>query len=125
MLVACKKDYKKIAMGLLSFVPDLKDIQRLKDEMDWYDREENRKLYLWSSEETSDFIGIIGIETSGEEEEGMVLLRHISINPSYRNEGISFEMLNALEKLYPEKKIISTLETGQIVANWELNKNNV
>lgn len=121
MLVAYKKDYQKIIMGLLSFVPDLKEIQRLNDEMDWYEREESRQLFLWASEETSDFIGVMGIEVG----EGMVLLRHIAINPSYRNEGISFKMLNALEKLYPEKKIISTLETGQIVANWELNKNNI
>lgn len=121
MLVPYKKDYKKITMGLLSFVPDLKELHRLNDEMDWYKREESRQLFLWSSEETGDYIGVIGIEVG----EGMVLLRHIAINPSYRNEGISFEMLSALENLYPEQKIISTLETGQIVANWELNKNNV
>lgn len=118
MLVGYKKNYKKITMGLLSFIPDLKDIQRLNDEMDWYEREENRQLYLWSSKETSDFIGVIGVE-AGEE---MVLLRHIAINPSYRNEGISFDMLNALEEMYPKQKIISTLETGQIVAKWELEK---
>lgn len=118
MLVGYNKNYKKITMGLLSFIPDFKDIQRLNDEMEWYDREADRQLYLWSSEETSDFIGVIGVE-AGEE---MVLLRHIAINPSYRNEGISLDMLNALEELYPNQKIISTLETGQIVAKWESEK---
>ena len=120
MLVVYKKSYEKITMGLLSFVPDLKDIQRLNDEMEWYEREENRHLYLWTSEETNDFIGVIGVEVGGE----MVFLRHIAINPSYRNEGISFDILNALEETYPDKKIISTLETGQIVSKWEIEKNN-
>lgn len=119
MLQTYKKDYKKITMGLLSLIPDLKDIHRLNDELEWYNSEENRKIYLWRSEETDDFIGVIGIELSEE----IVLLRHISINPSFRKEGISHEMLYALEELYPNQKIIGTLETSGIIAKWEQEKN--
>ena len=35
MLVKYKSDYKKIAMGLLSFIPGLKDVNRLEAEISW------------------------------------------------------------------------------------------
>lgn len=118
MLLDYKNDYEKISMGLLSFVPDLKDVSRLKDEMDWYQSKEDRKLYLWKSEDTQDIIALVGVEIGNE----MILLRHISINPSYRNEGISYKMLEALEHRFLQKKIMGTLETSALVAKWEQEK---
>ena len=120
MLINYKNDYEKIMMGLLSFVPDLKEVSRLKAEINWYQAEENRRLYLWSNEETTDFIGMLGIEIEPE----MVLLRHISINPSFRKEGISFRMLQELDEKLPERKIIGTLETAPIIAKREHYKEN-
>ena len=118
MLLDYKNDYEKISMGLLSFVPDLKDVSRLQDEMDWYQSKEDRKLYLWKSEDTQDIVGVIGVEIGND----MILLRHISINPSYRNEGISYKMLEALEHRFLQKKIMGTLETSALVAKWEQEK---
>ena len=118
MLLDYKNDYEKISMGLLSFVPDLKDVSRLQDEMDWYQSKEDRKLYLWKSEDTQDIIGVIGVEIGND----MILLRHISINPSFRNEGISYNMLEALECRFLQKKILGTLETSALVAKWEQEK---
>lgn len=118
MLLDYKNDYEKISMGLLSFVPDLKDVSRLQDEMDWYQSKENYKLYLWKSEETQDIIGVIGVEI----ENDMTLVRHISINPSFRNEGISYKILEALEKRLPQKKVMGTLETASLIVKWEQEK---
>ncbi|HJF30067.1 MAG TPA: N-acetyltransferase, partial [Ligilactobacillus saerimneri] len=56
MLYKYKNDYQKIAMGLLSFIPDLKDFARLKQEIDWYQAEDNRALFLWKNED-EDFTG--------------------------------------------------------------------
>lgn len=115
MLISYKNDYEKIMMGLLSFIPDLKDVSRLKSEIEWYEADEHRRLYLWRSEESADIIAVLGVEISDE----MVLLRHISINPSYRKEGISYKMINELQQKAPDKKIIGTLETAPIIAKWE------
>jgi len=115
MLVRYKADYQKITMGLLSYVPDLKDTGRLTKEMDWYSQEENRQLFLWKSEETGDLAGVIGIE----EDEEIVLLRHIAVNPSYREEGMAYRMLNALRSLYASKRIVGTLETASIITKWQ------
>lgn len=118
MLLDYKNDYEKITMGLLSFVPDLKEVTRLQSEMEWYQQEENRKLYLWRGEETKDLIAVIGIEIG----EDLILLRHIAINPSFRNEGISYKIFEALDNQFSQKKIIGTLETAPLVVKWEQEK---
>ncbi|OJF89703.1 GNAT family N-acetyltransferase [Alkalibacterium sp. 20] len=115
MLVIYKADYQKITMGLLSYVPDLKETSRLTKEMEWYSQENNRQLFLWKSEETGDLAGVIGIE----EDEEMVLLRHIAVNPSYREEGMAYRMLNALSKRCSPKRIVGTLETASILTKWQ------
>jgi riboflavin biosynthesis RibT protein len=115
MLVEYKSDYQKIAMGLLSYVPDLKDMSRLQSELDWYEQEEGRKLFLWKSEETGDMAGILGIEDNEE----LVLLRHISINPSYREEGMAYRMLDALAEKVTPKKVTGTIETGALITKWQ------
>ncbi|MGB3159922.1 GNAT family N-acetyltransferase [Carnobacterium sp.] len=121
MLLEYKNNYEKITMGLMSFIPDFKEVSRLKFELDWYNQEESRKLFLWRGEETQDFIAVIGVETGDD----LILLRHISINPSFRNEGISYKILEALEKHFTGQKIIGTLETAQLIVRWEQEKNKI
>lgn len=115
MLIAYKPDYQKITMGLLSLIPDFKETQYLTAEMDWYLKEDNRHLFIWKSEETGDMVGVLGVE----EEQGLLLLRHIALNPSYRHEGITYNMLNALHELYPDNHIMGTIETASIVSKWQ------
>lgn len=114
MLIQYNEDYKKIAMGLLSYLPDLKEPSRIEEEIEWYEAEDFRQLYLWKSNETGNLIGLVGVEV-----EDLVLLRHISIDPSYRNEGLSYKMLDAVKERYPEQTIVSTLETASIISAWQ------
>lgn len=115
MLIKYKPDYQKITMGLLSYVPDLKETSRLTNEMNWYSQEDNRQIFLWKSQETGDLAGVIGVE----EEEEITLLRHIAINPSYRDEGMAYRMLDALDKISSPKKIVGTLETASLITKWQ------
>ena len=115
MLIQFNSDYEKISMGLLSYIEDFKDPARLQEEIERYKNSEERDLLLWESEETGNLIGLIGIE----KENDYILLRHISIDPSFRNEGISYQMLEALNERYPNNNIVSTLETASIVSSWQ------
>ncbi len=115
MLIQFNSDYEKISMGLLSFIEDFKDPARLQEEIERYKISEERDLFLWQSEETGNLIGLVGIE----KENDYILLRHISIDPSFRNEGISYRMLEALNERYPNNNIVSTLETASIVSSWQ------
>lgn len=115
MLIQFKSDFEKIAMGLLSYIEDLKETSRLKEEIELYKEDDDRDLYLWKSNETDDFCGVIGIEKG----DGMVLVRHISVNPSYRNEGIAGEMIDAVADEYQVNSLMSTLETSELVNKWQ------
>lgn len=115
MLVSYNGDYEKITMGFLSYISDLKEPSRIEEELNWYNSQENRRIYLWQSEETGNLIGFIGVE----EDEDLILVRHIAIDPSFRNEGLTYKILDELEKKYDTKKIIATLETATIISKWQ------
>ena len=115
MLISYKPTYKKITMGLLSLIPDLKETKYLTTEMDWYLNQDNRHLFIWKSNETGDMVGVLGVE----EDQGVLLLRHIALNPSYRHEGIMYKMLDALSENFSEKRIMGTIETASIVSKWQ------
>ena len=114
MLYKYKNDYQKIAMGLLSFIPDLKDFARLKQEIDWYQAEDNRALFLWKNED-EDFTGIIGVELNDE----FIIVRQIAVSPAQRNEGVTYKMLTALSERLPNLKLMGKMETASFVTKWE------
>ena len=93
MLVRYKKTLEKIAMGLLSFMPQEKDIKRLMETIQQYDQEENWTLYLWKKDE--EYVGIVGIIAEDE----VATIQHITVVPSYRGEGVAIDMLQELQEL--------------------------
>ncbi|WP_010301218.1 GNAT family N-acetyltransferase [Kurthia senegalensis] len=100
MLYRYKKSLEKIAMGLLSFMPEEKDLKVLQQTIRTYDCEDAWQLYLWKHEE--DYIGLIGIEKKEEQ----WIVRHITVDPSHRGEGIGRKMLETLSKEADCEKLI-------------------
>lgn len=99
MLIRYKKNQKKIAMGLLSFMPAEKaKIKNLQHTMQEYEENPDWHLYLWREDE--DIVGAIGLSI---EDDLNVVIQHISVNPSYRNIGIGTKMVNAVKKQYDDK----------------------
>lgn len=98
MLIKFKKQFEKIAMGLLSFMPDEKDVKVLQDTIHKYETNENWHLYLWKQDEV--IVGAIGCKI---EDELSLVVQHISVNPSYRNIGIGKDMIAGIKTLFDEK----------------------
>src|SRR5699024_12109948 len=90
MLIRCKQDHKKIAMGLLSFVPGEENLKQLQQTMHEYESNDDWKLFLWKNE---DITGIVGIRMV---DETMAELQHVSVNPSHRNQGLGKMMISSL-----------------------------
>lgn len=90
MLVRYKKSLEKIAMGLLSFMPQEKDVKHLMETMQSYEQEDNWQLYLWKHDE--EYIGIVGVVIK----DSVATIQHITVVPSYRGEGIGKKMLEEL-----------------------------
>ncbi|MDC0701317.1 GNAT family N-acetyltransferase [Priestia aryabhattai] len=100
MLIRYKRNYEKIAMGLLSFVPTEKDLKKLQQTMKEYEQNEHWQLYLWKQEE--DIIGIVGISIL---DKSLIEVQHVSVNPSHRQQGIGKKMIKALKEMYTTAQI--------------------
>lgn len=104
MLVRYKKNFEKIAMGLLSFMPDEKDVKKLQKTIKDYENNPDWNLFLWKKE---DVLGIIGVRL---EDDKKVVIQHISVNPSHRNQGIGRKMIEAVKDFYGEEYVICANE---------------
>ena len=113
MLIAYRKDYQKIAMGLLSLLPPFKDYHRLKAAIDW-SGESDQLIYLWQNETIGQFTGIVVVSVG----QDYVLVRHLSFTPSDRAGKNVFALLAAPQERYPQKRIMGTLTTQGVVTNW-------
>ncbi|MFB1050450.1 GNAT family N-acetyltransferase [Paraliobacillus sp. JSM ZJ581] len=101
MLIRYKKSLEKIAMGLLSFMPEEKDVKKLQQTIKAYEDNENWFLHLWKEE---DVVGAIGVFVN--EQEKKLVVQHISVNPSHRNSGIGRKMVQAIREQYSDKYFI-------------------
>ncbi|MEI2665103.1 GNAT family N-acetyltransferase [Rossellomorea sp. LJF3] len=105
MLIRYKKAFEKIAMGLLSFMPNEKDLKKLQQTMKQYETEENWQLFLWKEE---DIVGLIGVYKT----EGTLEIQHISVNPSHRHEGIGKSMVKHLRDMHSELEVKPNSDTA-------------
>ncbi|MFB4163497.1 GNAT family N-acetyltransferase [Alteribacillus sp. JSM 102045] len=93
MFIKFKSAYKKIAMGLLSYMPEEKDVKKLQETIRNYEENERWQLYLWKEEE--DIIGVLGLYFY---DDGTAKLQHLCVNPSYRDEGIGKKMVLTIKE---------------------------
>lgn len=115
MLSKYKNDYEKIAMGFLSFVPDLKDIDHLKTELKLYTEEAGAELYLYREVPGGDFEGVVGIEVGPE----FVMVRHLTLAPALRTTDVQMAVLRELQALYPDSTLMGTLDTAELVSRFK------
>ncbi|MBO0410738.1 GNAT family N-acetyltransferase [Enterococcus hulanensis] len=119
MLTQYRKNQRKIAMGLLSFHESLKDQQHLLKEIDTYEGDDRYQLYCYYDDNSDNVQGVVGVSQLEDQE---IVLHDISLNPSYRGEGISITMMDELQAMYPNQKIIGTPATSAFLAKWQEHK---
>ncbi|MGE7695024.1 GNAT family N-acetyltransferase [Lysinibacillus sp. NPDC094177] len=110
MLIRYKKAFEKIAMGLLSFMPNEKDIKKLKETIHSYENDDNWVLYLWKKND--EYVGIVGLVTDSN---NIATIQHVSVVPSYRGEGVAKEMLQEVAELGQYESVRATGETRNFV----------
>lgn len=114
MLIRYKKAFEKIAMGLLSFMPNEKDLKKLQQTMKQYENSEEWQLFLWKEE---DIIGLIGVSLN---QDTHLEIQHISVNPSHRHQGVGKRMVRELKELFPDRVLLATAETAEFIDKCEL-----
>jgi len=110
MLVRYKKSCEKIAMGLLSFMPQEKNLTNLRHSMLRYEKNPSWQLYLLKVNES--YVGLIGIEV----EEDYFIVHHVSVLPSHRGEGYGLMMVDKLQQMMLKKEMKTTEETDEFLA---------
>lgn len=113
MLVRYRKDYQKIAMGLLSLLPELRTGNRFVEELTWATKQ-NREIYLWKDQEDNHFIAVIILEVKAD----CVIVRRLSFTPSERSGKNVFALLSAVHEEYPGKLLMGTLENQPLITSW-------
>lgn len=102
MLSKYRKDYEKTVMGYLSYLDDFKNLENLKEEMQLYtDPEDDQFNVLIYNGSHQDPRGIIGVQSAP----GSVVIRYLSLDPSYRNDETRQTIMKELKQYYPDKNI--------------------
>ncbi|MCA0970291.1 GNAT family N-acetyltransferase [Halobacillus litoralis] len=112
MLIRYKKSFEKIAMGLLSFMPEVSDVKTLQGMIKEYDENENWHLFLWKDE---DILGAVGVRIDG----AKVIVQHVTVNPSHRNMGIGKRMFHRINELFKEYDVCSDVATESFIEKCE------
>lgn len=105
MLIKYKSSYEKIAMGLLAYMPEEKNVKKLQQTIKKYEEDPSWQLYLWKED---DIVGIAGVTILEDES---VQLNHITVNPSFREEGLGKKIVAALQELYAGNLVPSVQTT--------------
>ncbi|MFS0560229.1 GNAT family N-acetyltransferase [Terribacillus sp. 179-K 1B1 HS] len=114
MLIRYKKSMEKIAMGLLSFMPNVKEVKKLQGTIQEYNDNPNWHLFLWKDED--DILGAIGVAIDGDD----AIVQHISVDPSHRGNGIGKQMVCELRNMYaPMHQVMATDETKNFLEKCE------
>jgi len=117
MLSKYSDENKKIAMGFLSYIGDLKDLGNLEQELKLYSEDENRQLYLWKSN-IDDYSGIVALSFS----DRTVFIEYISLNPSYRSQSNIFKIFDDVQQKFPKQVILSNFSLSDELTQWRQNK---
>lgn len=115
MLVPYIGRYEKVVMGLLSYIPEFKEFSELKEEMNKIDQHE-RKIYLWKDADSDNIIGLVGFDQHDGTD--TLVVRYLSINPSFREEGLTYDILTALKKEYPVYSLTGVISLSTILSKW-------
>lgn len=119
MLIPYKANHDKIAMGLVSYIDKFKDLDALKKEMERI-KTGKRRAYLWRDEETDNLVGLIAFDIHPEED--VLIIRYVTINPSFRGEELSYAMLSALADEFPDCSISGSLALSDLLNKWALHE---
>lgn len=105
MLIECKNDKEKVAMGLLSYLPDFKNLANLKDEIRLNKNSKEFRLFLYR-DHNPNFVGVIGTQW----DEQFIVIRYISLAPDYRKKKYEEQAICELAAGNPQKKITTVPE---------------
>lgn len=105
MLIQYKKDYEKTAMGLLSYLPDFKNIENLKEEISLNQEDNDFVLFLYRNKQNN-VVGVLGTQMTDK----FIIIRYLSLAPGFREISYEKDIFAELKNEYPNKRITAVPE---------------
>lgn len=130
MLIRSKNKNEKIVLGLLSYTyDDNVKMEVLKELLESYRNDDNREIYLFKDESSGNYVGIMAVEhnqssvTNSDDEISIqenIMIQRVAVIPSFRNEGIGYQIYYDLRQSHPNATIIGTItnQTIDLVSKW-------
>lgn len=115
MLETYRKENRKIALGLLSFITNrATNYDDLNQLLDW-GLTAPRSVLLWENPTINQVSGIVIVELGPT----YVLLREFALSPGDRSGRNMFAIFDELKQRYPEQRLMGTLTTQSLLSSWE------
>lgn len=123
MFASSKNKNEKIVLGLLSYTYDDESlsIEDQRELLENYRDNDNVQILLYKEDDSDNYIGLCVIEESeirSEDTTPTITLQRVAVLPSFRNEGIGYDMYCELRKMYPQAQMLGSMQTSDLVGKW-------
>lgn len=120
MLIKYSPDYQKIAMGFMSYIPELKDLDHLRMELKLYTTDSRHQLLLYKNN-GGNFAGVIAVEIQNQQNQ-IVMVRYLSLSPAERSTNNIYQVLDEIQAYYPQTKIMGSIAVTPLILAWQQRK---
>ncbi|MDK6232959.1 hypothetical protein ACX3VT_02085, partial [Aerococcus sanguinicola] len=117
MLTPYIPKYKKVAMGLLSYIPRFKDYEEMSNEITKIESG-YRSLYLYRDQASDNYHALIAFDEDLDSQS--IILRYVAVTPSFRGEGLVSQMITELSELFPQRNFSASIEMSDFFKKWNL-----
>lgn len=117
MLIKYSPDYQKIAMGFMSYIPELKDLDHLRMELKLYTTDSRHQLLLYKNN-GDNFAGVIAVEIQNQQNQ-IVMVRYLSLSPAERSTNNIYQVLDEIQAYYPQAKIMGSIAVTPLILAWQ------
>lgn len=116
MLKKYAPEFKKIAMGILTYNDRRIKTSKLEKTIDQLTNKEN-EVYLWQGPDSS-YDGLISLELIDQD---LIIVKDLILRHNFKNTQGYRQVLGDLHKLMPQKKILGAEKLKDIFKEWEKN----
>lgn len=110
MLMQYKNDYEKTAMGLLSLLPDFKNLANLREEMKLYENKPEFKLFLFRDQHQNTD-GVLAVQDNP----NFVVIRYLSLAPGFHSGKYRRQVMTELKQMNLHKQISAVPEYSYLL----------
>lgn len=121
MLSLIDDEQPKIAMGLTAGLAEFSTLADVQREIEWYQGNSDRELFMWQDPISKHYTVVIGIE----QVYSSVIVRLIAFGPEVERadrNAVGHEIYEALQQRYPKRTIMGTIGNQKIVSGWAANE---